>query len=789
MTRVLLVDNHDSFTFNIAHLVVAAGGPPPVVLTNDASAVPDVEEFTHVIIGPGPGTPDRASDLGHSLPIYRAALAAGIPVLGVCLGHQLMAVAHGGSVGRAPEPMHGRESIVRMGPAAASDSVLSALPPEFSAVRYHSLAVTELPPVLQAHGHSEDGVIQALAHRHAPAWGVQYHPESIRSEAGTALMRAFLAVSGPDADTQKTAVDPASAALAERAVPPAARPATHTLVSGRPIALADVHEDAERLFTALFADRPHAVWLDSASGDDRSRFSILGALDGPGSHVLTARVGPAETTVVREEADGSTALVPGPFFAALRAHVQACVLDGDGEDVARALDGFGLGYAGYLGYGLSAETLGAGVVGTEADTEADAWLVFLSRALVIDHERRCVRPLALVPLAEADEHSAWLREVEWEIRRALTASPSTGESPCTDGSRRITDVSRSSSEPHGFDEATRYASATTGHPVPSVRFRHGRAEYLRLIDRCHALIAAGESYELCLTNEGRVPGRFDALAVYRRLRSLARVPYGAFLRCGDLAVASASPERFLDVSMDGRVESRPIKGTLARAGAQPGAAESATARATVTATATASAASDAAERAALASSPKDRAENLMIVDLVRNDLSRVCEESSVRVPALFAIESFPTVHQMISTVIGQLARGRTALDALEAAFPGGSMTGAPKERTVRLLDALEGGRRGVYSGAIGWVSVSGALSLSIVIRTAVIDGDGARFGVGGAITRLSDPAEEYEETLTKARTVLAALGAPAPETASAPATAPVPATAPTTAPAPATADE
>ena len=191
------------------------------------------------------------------------------------------------------------------------------------------------------------------------------------------------------------------------------------------------------------------------------------------------------------------------------------------------------------------------------------------------------------------------------------------------------------------------------------------------------------------------------------------------------------------MSAAGEVESRPIKGTAPRS-ADPE--------------------EDMRLRAELAASRKDRAENLMIVDLVRHDLSRVCEAGSVKVPHIYQVESFPTVHQMISTITGRLSPGCTALDAIEAAFPGGSMTGAPKLRTVQLLRELEQGTRGVYSGAIGWISPGGAASLSIVIRTAVLDEAGARFGVGGAITRLSDAGAEIEETFTKARTVRAALG-------------------------------
>ena len=219
------------------------------------------------------------------------------------------------------------------------------------------------------------------------------------------------------------------------------------------------------------------------------------------------------------------------------------------------------------------------------------------------------------------------------------------------------------------------------------------------------------------------------------MREVSPVPRGAWLRTPEVSVLSGSPERFVSVR-DGVVEARPIKGTRPR-GATPE--------------------QDEALAADLATAQKDRAENLMIVDLLRNDLHRVCRSGSVSVPEIFAVETYATVHQLVSTVRGRLADGMGPTDVLRACFPGGSMTGAPKVRTMEILDELEGAPRGVYAGAIGWVGLDGSMDSSIVIRTATWrDGD-VTFGVGGAVTALSDPAEEHAETLTKARSVLRAL--------------------------------
>lgn len=251
-------------------------------------------------------------------------------------------------------------------------------------------------------------------------------------------------------------------------------------------------------------------------------------------------------------------------------------------------------------------------------------------------------------------------------------------------------------------------------------------------------IYEGNSYEVCLTAQtvARIPNPSPELffELYRRQRAHNAAPYAAYLRCGDFSVLSSSPERFLSVDTHRNAQTKPIKGTIAR-GATPE--------------------EDAAAAAWLRTDEKTRAENLMIVDLLRNDLSTVSDPASVRVPVLMGVESYSTVHQLVSTVSSRLREGVSAVAAARACFPGGSMTGAPKPSTMQIIEGLEGRARGVYSGALGFVSADGSANLSIVIRTLVAHDEGTvTLAAGGAIVADSDPAAEYEEMLTKLRAAL-----------------------------------
>jgi para-aminobenzoate synthetase component I len=285
----------------------------------------------------------------------------------------------------------------------------------------------------------------------------------------------------------------------------------------------------------------------------------------------------------------------------------------------------------------------------------------------------------------------------------------------------------------------RSTSHAPAHPVPghpALRSSFSREDYLSSVARVRDYIHAGDIFQANLSQ--RFDARYDGdpWALYRRLRVLNPAPFAAYFEAPGLAIMSASPERFIRIDETGEIETRPIKGTIPR-GIGPE--------------------HDAHLGRALIESEKDRAENLMIVDLLRNDLSRVSRAGTVRVPELFALEHYSTVHHLVSTVVGQLSPGLDAIDVWRAAFPGGSITGAPKVRAMEIIAELEPTRRGVYCGVIGYLGCTGVADSSIVIRTYLAHQGRVYFSAGGGIVADSEPQAEYAETLDKARALIAAL--------------------------------
>jgi aminodeoxychorismate synthase component I len=385
---------------------------------------------------------------------------------------------------------------------------------------------------------------------------------------------------------------------------------------------------------------------------------------------------------------------------------------------------FAGGMVGYLGYGLARQLEALPPAACDDLGLPDLVLLFADRVLAWDHlsGRLLACGLGFGPNARSAEACA-ARAAGELLRRIAGAA----QGPC-DGSpapprplrrhpKRGREPARPGRRPPGRFDAPAHAKAI--------------AAVQREIDR-------GNVYQACLTH--RLVREFagDPFDLYLCLRRANPAPFASFLELPEVAIAGSSPERFLRLEPDGRVESRPIKGTRPR-GRFPQ--------------------EDAALRRELESSPKERAENLMIVDLVRNDLGRVCQIGSVEVPELMAIESYASVFQLVSSVRGRLRRDRDLVDLLRAAFPPGSMTGAPKIAAMQLLARLEPVERGIYSGALGYLDARGGADLSVVIRTLLVCGGRAFVHAGGGIVADSEPLAEWRESLVKARPLLAALAA------------------------------
>ena len=456
----------------------------------------------------------------------------------------------------------------------------------------------------------------------------------------------------------------------------------------------DEMPDPERVYVGLFRDDLHGWWLDSArAGDESSRFSFMGGSDGPLATRVYYDVGSKEVTVVRGEV---TETHEESIFDYLQRELDR-IAPRTPDDLPFAFDS---GFVGYFGYELKADCGGAYV---HRSSMPDAAFQLADRLIAFDHIEQDAYLVCLVDGDTAAAGKHWLQDTAARIEAlAPLAEPERG---------------------------------TEEHPVDFYLARTYET-YLSDIARCHRYLTDGETYEVCLTNKLKTDVTPEPLGLYRTLRRVNPAPFSAFLRDGDRAVACSSPERFLRIARNRWVEAKPIKGT-ARRGSTP--------------------AEDLRLAEELRADEKNRAENLMITDLLRNDLGLVCEIGTVHVPHLFAVETYETVHQLVSTIRGRLRDDLGSTDCIRACFPGGSMTGAPKKRTMEIIDELEVEARGVYSGAIGYLGFCGAADLNIVIRTVVIDGEETSIGIGGAIVMQSDAEEEYDETILKAEALMKAI--------------------------------
>jgi para-aminobenzoate synthetase len=712
--KTLLIDNYDSFTYNLFQLLAEVNGEEPLVVRNDEASWSELSRLTfdNIVISPGPGRPDRSEDFGICAEAIRN---ADTPLLGVCLGHQGLGALCGAAIVPSPEPVHGRLSAI-----LHDDSPLFAgMPREFQAVRYHSLCVEQpLPPELRGIAWTSDGVLMAVEHRQRPLWGVQFHPESICTDHGRHLIANFRDLSEdfrrctsvvlrrgdgdtPErADTQSERSERVRAGVSPSPLPlgmEAKRPAALSIrpFGGVPVAplrqlvvrRLDLLVDPERAFVSLYGESENVFWLDSSRLDGGARFSFVGDDSGPLGANVSYDVSAGE---VRVECGAEIEWRHESIFDYLERELSRLVPAGPELPF-----GFDCGLVGWLGYELKAE---CGADAAHRSPVPDAAFVFADRIIVFDHAEQHTYLLCLVEPGGEVEAEAWIEATA----RRLEALPAAVESP----SARGPDID----------------------PI-ELHLARPRERYLEEIAVCKQCLAEGETYEVCLTNTVVAKASPEPLELYRTLRRVNPAPFSSFMRVGDTAVLSSSPERFLKVGRDRWVEAKPIKGTSRRGE---------------------TAAEDVRLAERLRSDEKNRAENLMIADLLRNDLGSVCQVGTVHVPSLMQVESYETVHQLVTTVRGLLREGALVLDCVRACFPPGSMTGAPKRRTMQIIDRLEGEARGIYSGAIGYFGLGGGCDFSVAIRTIVVDGEAATIGAGGAIVMQSDPEDEFEEMLLKA---------------------------------------
>lgn len=468
--------------------------------------------------------------------------------------------------------------------------------------------------------------------------------------------------------------------------------------------------EPEDAFAALYRFSPEAFWLDGDAGGTDSRFSFMG--DAAGALARTIRYDVGKRRLLVRSTGGEEQELNESIFDYLQRELSRRPL----LPASELPFDFACGFAGFIGYEVGTEAVGEPL---HRSFSPDAAFVFADRVVAFDARERSIWLVELVELGS--EPGGWLDETEARLR-AL--------------------------EPLAKPLADHLPPHSEPLPLPPFSRDLEREAYREAIEHCWRMIEQGESYEICLTTQLRTrlgqvgSAAVDPFELYRVLRRLNPAPYSAYLRFGDLAVLSSSPERFLKLDRSRQLESKPIKGTAPRS---PDARE------------------DARLAAELAADPKNRAENMMIADLMRNDLGRVCEIGSIDVPALAALECYPWAHQLVTTVTGELRADQNIVDAVRAAFPPGSMTGAPKIRTMEIIEELEPEPRGVYSGCLGYFSLDGCADLSVVIRTIVVRGAGTEsaelsIGTGGAITVLSDPDDELAELDVKAGPLLRAIG-------------------------------
>ncbi|KAI9467823.1 ADC synthase [Coemansia mojavensis] len=811
LPRTLVVDNYDSYTYNLVQLLTKVllqcksqdiFTPKQsdllvhshiVVIRNDQykwTTVRDriLPQIDNIVISPGPGSPDIPEDFGICGELLQYAKEKQQwPVLGVCLGHQGIGVMFGARIQRGSVPVHGQISKIEI---LEDDELFAGIPSGFNAVRYHSLVLEDVPPELKIIARAQGSVvcnsngdempsreIMAVRFNDGPLWGVQFHPESVCSEHGLRIVKNFIDITSKrcvyiacnkDKEARLSMEVANMSVLVQDRLMWTQRNQTNSQqrfeLLSRKVLFGDSIDSAklgEQLFTLIHGKDSMPVWLDSSDGSGMS--VLASALDTATIQYHRTQRQVTVQQYFQSEQIGSTCT----YSAVLPAHDENGIAVSFWTwmqqivDQTRAVDstqskqlpGFQCGWIGYFGYELKSECLaGYHQSGAKPDNASlpDAQMTFVDRCIVLQtgDEGAHAYVMALVKRSDIgsseDNCCCWLDSLGFDSR--------------SEARKWISDKVRAIEQADFTSSSTALQQNHNNRPaIKALQPTVQRSAYLQAIGQAQKLITAGESYEICLTNEfqARVDpmNAIQAQAMYRRMRQHSPAPYGAFIWIGgqQSGVLSCSPERFLRIQRDADghavAEMKPIKGTCRRQ--PPPLEESAYA---------AWKADDDHRQQVLKESVKERAENLMIVDLVRHDLNAIAWGGQVDVPRLIAIESFRRVHQLVSTIRARVRKHVGAVAAVAHCFPPGSMTGAPKPRSVQLIESLEVRERGVYSGVLGYISAAGGCSdWSVVIRTAVVDNERVRVGAGGALTFLSQPAAEWNEIETKVHSIAPAL--------------------------------
>ena len=797
--RLLIIDNFDSFTHSLASAFHSLTGSPPLVLYNTLpppllhALLPFLDA---VIISPGPGHPANPADIGCSALLLPPTTpsppptAVMPPVLGVCLGLQALVVARGGKVQGGGRVTHGEPSLVYHDHSA----LYVGIPSPFAVIRYNSLLASandSFPSQsLLIDSCTASGEVMGVRDCAGRVHTVQFHPESVCTFHGLQLLRNWLAIvqSGSGSGSVKGEVRGVSIPSPYWSSLPSTRPCWHSslwlpppraslslspslahlsLVHGlgkqrhfRLLSRELAYQPSEDVFMSLFASSTTSRWwLDSAKLDQRNRYSFMGDASGP--HAATiAYDRPSRTLRISAPSSPHVHTHQLPSNSTLFTLMQSHLSSHPCPPVTDVSVPFYGGWVGYLSYEMREEwqakeggASGAGAterasdkdvqdaraVGAEMHGESDAVWVWADRLVAFDHHEQRAWALVMYEVEDDEkvEGQSALGETEHKQQQQF-------EEKTNADSQLVTGGKQDAQQWLDSVRSRLLQPASPVEPLPSSaaagdlqwEWRWSKDEYCSLIRQCQREIVDGESYELCLTNQLYTHDRVDPLLYYRHLRRLNPAPHAAFLSfpasvlsasksASPISIVCSSPERFLSITADGLCQCRPIKGTHPLSSSPE----------------------------SLQSSLKDFAENLMIVDLIRSDLARVAPYQPVSTPALMAVETYATLHTMVTTVqarLDEVEAGRE-LRVLASVFPPGSMTGAPKVRSCRILAGLEVGKRGVYSGCVGWVGVGGGLDVNVVIRTAVVSERGVSIGVGGAIVHGSAEEEEWAEVELKAR--------------------------------------